>query len=176
MVLVGDSGRNGYLCAVKVYVVVDMADRTRQILGLLLTVVGVNVVGASPSLFVGSDTSWFEPPPWYPPEIVFPIAWTILFTLLGIVLWRLLRRRHRPGASLAIGLYVIQFVLNLAWTPVFFGLQRPDIAVVVIAVLLVAIVATMVAIRRVDRLGFWLLVPYLGWVAFATALNVAIAI
>lgn len=153
-----------------------MTDRYRRLFGLLITIVFVNALGASPSVFVGADTTWIDRPAFYPPEILFPIVWTILFTLMGVALWRLVRRRNRAGARLALLLFALQFALNLAWTPVFFGLRRPDLAVAVIVALLATLLATIVATRRVDRISAWLLVPYLIWVAFATALTVAIAL
>ena len=61
--------------------------------------------------------------------------------------------------------------MNAAWSPLFFGLQQPGWALLDILLLLAAIIATMVAFARVQRLPGWLLVPYLLWVAFATALN-----
>jgi tryptophan-rich sensory protein len=138
-------------------------------------VVAVNVVGAIPAVFVGSNTDWIDRPPFYPPEIAFPIVWTALFTLMGITLslvWR--RGLGRRDVRLALSAFGAQFALNLAWTPVFFGLRRPDLGLAVIVVLWVAVVGTIVAFDRVDRRAAALLVPYLLWVSFAAALNYAI--
>lgn len=68
----------------------------------------------------------------------------------------------------------MQLALNLAWTPLFFGLQRPDLGLLVIGALWIAIVATIVAFARVSRAAAALLVPYLVWVSFAAVLNYAI--
>ena len=141
----------------------------------LLVILGVNALGALPAAFVGADTSWFESPWFFPPTILFPAVWTVLFTLMGIALvcvWRAgTNRRHRRTALAA---FVLQFVLNLAWTPVFFGLQRPGLGLVVIAALWLAIAGTIAAFDRVSRLAAGLLVPYLVWVSFAFVLNLAI--
>lgn len=141
----------------------------------LALIVGVNALGALPAVFVGSDTDWIERPWFYPPEIAFPVVWTLLFTLMGVALF-LLRRRGRPGPTRrrALAAFGVQFALNLAWTPVFFGLQRPDLGLVVIGGLWLAVAATIVAFERVTRLAAALLVPYLAWVSFAFALNYAI--
>lgn len=142
-------------------------------------VLAVNALGALPAVFVGSNTSWFETPPFYPPEILFPIVWTLLFTLMGISLflvWQVGKTGQGRGRTLrvAFGVFVVQFALNLVWTPVFFGLQRPDLGLVVIGALWVAIVANIVVFDRVSSLAASLLVPYLLWVTFATVLSFSI--
>nr|WP_256335611.1 TspO/MBR family protein [Halopenitus persicus] len=135
----------------------------------------MNALGALPAVFIGADTNWIDRPWFYPPEILFPIVWTFLFTFMGVavfIVWRY-EADQRP-VRIAFSTFAVQFALNLAWTPVFFGLQRADLALVVIVVLWVAIVATIVTFSRVSRLAAALLVPYLGWVSFAVVLNYAI--
>ena len=152
---------------------VDLAD----VLGVIVSVVLVNLVGASPAVFVGSDTAWIDRPWFYPPEVLFPIVWTLLFTLLGVALYLVWKRgRGTRAGNVALGVFVLQFGLNLAWTPVFFGLREPGLALGVIVLLWIAIVATIIAFDRVDRRAALLIVPYLLWVSFATVLNAAIAI
>ena len=76
---------------------------------------------------------------------------------------------HAPPGTLNM-----QLVLNAAWTPIFFGLHRPDLAFVEIVVLWLSIVATMAAFHPVNAAAAWLLLPYLLWVTFAAALNFAV--
>ena len=137
-------------------------------------VVGTNVLGALPALLFASDTSWIDPPWFYPPEILFPVVWTLLFTLMGLALFLVWRKRPGRDVRIALGAFAGQFVLNLAWTPAFFGLQRPDLGLVVIVPLWLAICVTIAAFARVDRRAAVLLVPYLAWVSFAVLLNYAI--
>mgnify|MGYP006283499827 CR=1 FL=1 len=147
----------------------------RDGLGALCVILGVNALGALPAVFVSGDTSWIDRPWFYPPEVLFPIVWTLLFTLLGlslVVVWR--RGTDRRAVRIALGTFAVQFALNLAWTPVFFGLQRPDLGLLVIVGLWIAIVATIRAFSRVSRTAAALLVPYLAWVSFALILNSAI--
>ena len=147
-----------------------------DLLGALGCVILVNAVGAAPALVAGPDSAWFrelEKPVFYPPEIAFPVVWTLLFSLLGIALW-LVWRTDAPGRALALSLFVAQMAVNAAWTPAFFGRESPELGLVVILVLWVLIVATIVAFGRVDRRAAALLVPYLAWVAFAAILNGAI--
>ncbi len=134
----------------------------------------VNVVGSVPGVLSSPDSAWFralEKPAFYPPEIAFPVVWTALFTLLGVALW-LVWRADGPGRRLALGLFVVQMVFNVAWTPVFFSAQELFAGLVVIVALWGLLVATIVAFRRVDRRAAALLVPYLLWVTFAAVLNV----
>jgi tryptophan-rich sensory protein len=115
-------------------------------------------------------------PAWTPPTWVFGPAWTILYAMMAAAAWRLWRRLGaRPRESRrALALFAVQLALNLSWTPVFFGMQRPDLALVVILFLWVAIAATIVAAWKACKTAAALLVPYLAWVTFATALNAAI--
>lgn len=153
-----------------------MIGSRRDLAGLLLAIVAVNVIGAFPALFIGADTGWFEKPWFFPPEYLFGIVWTILFTLKGIALYLVVRAGFaRPGVRRALGVFVGQFMLNLLWTPAFFGLRRPDLGLFVILALIVAILATIVLFSRIDRRAGILLVPYLAWTAFAAVLNGAIA-
>lgn len=82
----------------------------------------------------------------------------------------------RRPVRVALAAFAVQFGLNLAWTPAFFGLQRPALGLGVILLLWAAIVGTIVAFDRVDRWAAALLVPYLVWVSFAAALNYAILV
>jgi tryptophan-rich sensory protein len=147
----------------------------REGLTALGVILSVNALGALPAVFAGADTNWIDRPWFYPPEILFPIAWTLLFTLMGaalFVVWR--HGTDHWSVRVAIGTFALQFALNLAWTPVFFGLQRADLGLVVIVLLWITIAATIVVFARVSRLAAALLVPYLGWVSFAVVLNYAI--
>lgn len=114
-------------------------------------------------------------PSWTPPPFVFPIAWTTLYILMAVSLWRLWDRAlPSPGRTSAIIWFLIQLALNAAWSPVFFGWHGIKGALVIIVALLVAIAMTIVAALRVDRPAAWLLAPYLAWVAYAATLNAGI--
>ncbi|WP_254766250.1 TspO/MBR family protein [Salinilacihabitans rarus] len=152
--------------------------RLPDALTALAFVVAVNVVGAVPALIGGPDTAWFralEKPAFYPPGWLFGVVWTVLFSLMGLALYLVVRRGlDRGPVRLAVGLFVLQMAFNVAWTPAFFALQAPLAALGVIAVLFVLVAATVAAFARVDRRAGALLVPYLAWVGFATVLNYAI--
>jgi tryptophan-rich sensory protein len=98
----------------------------------------------------------------------------VLYTAMAVAAWMVWRARGWRGARGALTLFLLQLVPNALWTWTFFVQRRASWATADIVVLLVLIVATMVAFARVRRLAGALLVPYLAWVSFATALTVAL--
>lgn len=142
-----------------------------------LTLVGCVLLAFLP----GAVGSAFGPDAWYaaidkssltPPGFVFPIVWSLLYLMIGVSLFAFLNTGERDRfALLAFG---AQLVLNGLWSYLFFGLHAPGAALVDIALLWIAIVATIIAFARHSRLAAWLLAPYLVWVSFATYLNFAI--
>jgi tryptophan-rich sensory protein len=114
-------------------------------------------------------------PSFNPPNWAFPVAWTTLFVLMGVAFWRVLRQPTEiPGRTAAIRLFVAQLVLNVGWSLAFFGARSPLYGLLVIVPFWLTILATARAFHALDRAAAYLLVPYLGWVAFATVLNAAI--
>ncbi len=114
-------------------------------------------------------------PSWTPPPLAFPIAWTLLYTLMAVSFWRLWDlEAHSPARARAIALFLVQLALNALWSPVFFGWHGTRTALAIIIALLVAIAATIIAAFPADRLAAWLLAPYLLWVAYATTINAGV--
>ena len=95
----------------------------------------------------------------------------MLYITIAVAAWGVWKR---AGWNRAHAWWLAQLALNAAWTPVFFGLHRPGLAAAVIVALWIAIVGTIAAFFKVERWTAWLLAPYLAWVTFATALNIAI--
>ena len=113
-------------------------------------------------------------PSWNPPSAVFAPVWSILYLSMGVAAWLVWRQAGFEGAKLALGLFAGQLVLNALWSWLFFGRQLPGIALIDILALWCSIVAFLLATRRSNSPAFWLFVPYLLWVSFATALNLQI--
>jgi len=113
------------------------------------------------------EKPFFNPPSW-----LFGPVWTTLYVMIGVAGARIWQRAPK---SAAMQLWFAQMALNLMWSPAFFGLQNPKLALVVIAGMLVTIIAFMVKARPIDRISTLLFVPYLAWVSFASMLNLSIA-
>lgn len=114
-------------------------------------------------------------PPFTPPNWVFAPVWTTLYVLMAAAFWRILRSpAWEPGRRAAIGFFLVQLAFNAGWSIAFFGLHRPDIGLVVIAGLIVAISMTIYVFLDIDGVAASLLIPYLLWTSFATLLNASI--
>ena len=153
--------------------------RRRQTVADVISLVAPLAVGALGTIPTArAIPTWYrglQKPSWNPPDAVFGPVWTLLYGLMG---WALvLVRRERPGASTDQGqaIFGVQLALNLAWSFVFFGRRSLRGGLVVIALLWVSILATISRFWRVKPLAALLLVPYLGWVSFASILNAEIA-
>jgi tryptophan-rich sensory protein len=123
-----------------------------------------------PTWYAEIQKPWFTPPNW-----LFGPVWTLLFTGLIVAFYRILRLDPlTPGRRRAIIIFIAQIAFNALWSIAFFGMRSPGLGLVVIVFLWSSIVANMIAFRRLDRLSFWAFPPYLAWVTFAGALNLAI--
>ncbi|WP_230534315.1 TspO/MBR family protein [Microvirga roseola] len=148
----------------------------RRFLIAVLPVVAVSVAGSLvttpniPTWYAGLEKPGFTPPNW-----LFAPVWTALYAMMAYALWRILALpRNLPGRSAAVTAFFVQLVLNSLWSFAFFGANSPLAGLIVIAALIVAILATIHAFWRLDRIAALLLAPYLAWVIYATALNAAI--
>jgi translocator protein len=110
-------------------------------------------------------------PAWNPPSAVFAPVWTLLYAMMGIAAWLVWRQAGFREAALPLSLFLIQLVLNALWSYLFFGLHRPDLALLDIVTLWVAILVVLILFWRVAVPAGILLLPYLCWVGFASFLN-----
>ncbi|MDP1835299.1 MAG: TspO/MBR family protein [Chlamydiales bacterium] len=123
-----------------------------------------------------SVTTWYPTlvkPSWTPPNYLFPIAWTILYTLMAIALWKVIIAPTRNKQT-AYSLFGLQLVLNFIWSFLFFYLESPGLGLIDIILMWIAIVATMAAFWRHSQVATYLLLPYLAWVSYAFSLNLFI--
>lgn len=145
--------------------------------GALAALLVLCIGGGAASGLATPPGEWYASiakPSWTPPGWLFGPVWTALYAMMGVAAWLLWRRRADRPARRALACFAVQLALNFAWTPAFFGLRSPGLALAIIVALLAAIAATVVASWRASHAAAWLLVPYLAWVGFATALNAAI--
>ncbi|MFD3647659.1 TspO/MBR family protein [Streptomyces cyaneofuscatus] len=150
--------------------------RRRSWLTLLLLLVlcyGVAATGAVATGDAGSTYAALDRPAWAPPGWLFGPVWTVLYGMIAVAGW-LVTRRPGPGRRPALVAWGVQLALNALWTPLFFAAEQYGLAFLDIALLLAAVAATALLCVRVDRRAAWLLAPYLLWVGYAAALNLAL--
>jgi translocator protein len=126
---------------------------------------------------IWSPGDWYaqlQKPAWNPPNWIFGPVWTTLYALMGVSAWLVWRPRGFAAVRGALSLFLVQLALNALWTPVFFGLHLLGGGFLVIVLLWLAIIATIRAFARVNRVAAVLLVPYLLWVSFASVLNLTL--
>ena len=120
---------------------------------------------------------WYErlkKPSWRPPNRLFAPVWTVLYLMIAVAGWLVWRKAGFAGAGLALAFYALQLILNAVWTPLFFGLHRPELGFVDIVLVWVSVVVTIVLFYPIQAVAALLLVPYFAWVTFAAALNYSI--
>jgi tryptophan-rich sensory protein len=152
----------------------------RRDLGFAAVAFGA-VAGA---LIVGQLATFPNLAPWYaglakpvfnPPNWIFGPVWTVLYLLMAFAVWRVLRLPGRTQARrLALTLFFFQLTLNVAWSFMFFGAHSPLLGMLNIAPQWILIVATTTSFYRLDKIAALCLLPLVGWVAFAGALNFTI--
>lgn len=114
-------------------------------------------------------------PPFAPPSIIFPIAWSILYLLMGLAYY-FFKTRYNGDQTLESKLYYIQLFVNALWSIIFFNLKWRFIAIVWILLLLILIVTLASDFKSKSKISYYLFIPYILWVMFATYLNIGIYI
>lgn len=110
-------------------------------------------------------------PSWTPPNWAFPVVWSILYIAIGVSGWLVWQAQ---GAGIAMALWLVQLLLNAAWSWLFFGRHRMDLAFADICLLLLSILAYIAVASTISPLAALLFAPYAAWVALAAALNRAV--
>lgn len=142
----------------------------------LLTVPAIVLLGFLSGRLANSGygNRWFdalEKPALMPPGWLFGVAWTILYILMGLALAIVLHARGAKGRGPAIVLFLVQLVMNLAWSPLFFRAHQVGSGLMLILALIVIVAITIWLFARIRRVAGLLLLPYLAWLAFASFLN-----
>lgn len=150
-----------------------------NLLKLVISVIGCELVGILGSVFtVSSISTWYitlNKPPFAPPSWIFGPVWTILYFMMGVSFYLIWKRDWKKKKIRSAGNYfLVQLGLNFIWSPIFFGLKSPLLALLVILTLWALIVMTIRKFYSVSTWAAYLLIPYLLWVGFASLLNAAI--
>jgi translocator protein len=147
-----------------------------KVFTLIICFLIVILVAFLGSLFTGPNTStdWYQQikPAITPPNFVFPIAWTILFILVGISLYLVwTNSKDKEDRKKVAWVFGINLFLNVLWSLFFFGLRNPLLGFIEIILFWFTIWMMIFVARKINKASMWLLVPYLLWVSFAAILN-----
>ncbi len=151
--------------------------KQKQIAGLvgwLIVTFVAAAIGAAASAQAGPFYAQLVRPTWAPPASVFGPVWSALYALMGVAAWLVWRVGGFRAARTALTLFLVQLAVNSLWSWLFFSWHRGGLAFADILLLWALIVATILAFWKVRPLAGALLIPYLLWVSFATALNYSI--
>jgi len=146
--------------------------------GQILLFVAVAFLPSLGALLVETG-GWYEAlnkPLWNPPSWVFGPVWTLLYLMIGLAGYFAWTRGRREDRRAVFTVYGAQLVLNALWSPLFFGLHRPDWALASLILLWFSILLCIGLFSQRSRLAAWLLIPYFLWVSFAGALNATISL
>lgn len=146
-----------------------------SLLALLVSLLLVGLTAMTGARF--RPDGWYRElrkPSWTPPDIAFPIAWSILYLLMAIAAWRIYMADDSPWRTASLMIYALQLGANAAWSWLFFGRKQIAAALVDIVVLLGLITIAIALFSQVSTLAAGLMVPYWLWVTLALALNATI--
>lgn len=150
---------------------------SRQVAGLLgwlLLTFATAAIGALASASAGAFYSELSRPAWAPPGWLFGPVWSALYALMGVSAWLVWRKRGVTGARGALFLFIAQLVANALWSWLFFVWRQGGFAFAEVLLLWCLIVATVISFWRISTLAAALLMPYLAWVTFASALTFSV--
>jgi benzodiazapine receptor len=142
----------------------------------LFTVPAILLLGTVSGRISGSGygNAWFDvlaKPAIMPPGWVFGAAWTILYILLGLALALVLHARGASGRGLAVALFVLQLLLNFAWSPIFFAYHEVGAAFWTILAMILLSAGAAILFWRIRRAAGLLMLPYIAWLGFAATLT-----
>jgi tryptophan-rich sensory protein len=151
---------------------------THPYLGLVVfLVVCFAAAGIGGAVTTPKIATWYATltkPSWNPPNWIFGPVWTTLYICMAVAAWLVWRQDGFSGATLPLILFGVQLTLNVLWSCIFFGLEKPGLAFVEVLFLWTAIAATMILFWQRSSAAGILFVPYLAWVSFASFLNLVV--
>ena len=149
-----------------------------KILQLIISIIICQLAGVVGSLFtISAIPTWYttlKKPSFNPPNWIFGPVWLTLYTMMGVSLFLVWQKREVANVWLAIIFFLVHLGVNALWSIVFFGKKNINGALIIIVVLWLMIVGSIFLFWQIDRTAAYLLIPYLLWVSFASALNYSI--
>ena len=148
---------------------------------LVLSIISCELVGIVGAIFTADAIpNWYvylNKPSFSPPNWIFGPVWTLLYMFMGIAFYLVFIKGYKKqNIKTASNYFLAQLALNFIWTPIFFGLRSPLFGLITIIAMWILIILTMKKFYQISKPAFYLLVPYLLWVTFATILNGAILV
>ncbi len=146
---------------------------------LIISLILPQLAGAAGALFTApAIPTWYaalQKPAFSPPNWLFGPVWLILYLLMGIAVYLIWQKiTENDKVKTALWLFWLHLFFNAAWSPVFFGLKNPGLALINIFIIWIFIILLLIKFWKINKLSSYLLVPYLLWVSFATLLNYSI--
>jgi tryptophan-rich sensory protein len=148
------------------------------VIGFVVSIVvcyGVAAIGGLAT--AGAVDSWYREvakPSWNPPNWIFAPVWSFLYFTMAVSSWLVWKADRFTATRSALAWFGFHLILNAAWSLLFFGMKRFDLAMIEIVLLWISIIVSMILYYRFSKLAALLLVPYCLWVTFASCLNYAI--
>ena len=148
---------------------------------LIVAIVGCELVGILSTPFtLSAIPTWYihlHKPSFSPPNWIFGPVWTVLYFLMGLSVFLIWKKGVKnKKIQHALFYFLVQLFFNFTWSILFFGLHNPLLGLVDILLLLISIILTMIIFLKTSRFAFYLLIPYLLWVSFATLLNLSLVL
>ncbi|MCF7806388.1 MAG: tryptophan-rich sensory protein [Simkaniaceae bacterium] len=145
----------------------------------IIWVIVIMLVQWAGSLFTDmSVKTWYQSlhkPSWTPPNILFPIVWPILYLSMAFAITHMRFKQGRYEQKWLTP-FLVQLSINLSWSFLFFSLRSPLLGFIGVVLLIISLLWTMIAFFRTSKCACFVLIPYLGWVIFATILNASILV
>ena len=145
---------------------------------LFFYIITTILIGTVPSIFTFKSMGIYTElnrPPLSPPSILFPIVWTILYILIGISIYIIVKKNPKDVSEAKL-IYYVALVTNALWTPIFFGFKEYFLAFLWIIMLIVFVSAMIIKFYKIDKTSAYLQIPYLIWLLFAAYLNFGIVV
>lgn len=144
---------------------------------LIISILVPNIIGLVIGLLTSSNTNYnnFISPSFAPPGWVFPVAWTILYTLMGISYY-LIFTSHNPNKNKALNIYKIQLAVNYFWSILFFNLNLKLLSFLWVILLIILVIIMIIKFYNINKNAAYIQMPYLLWLIFAAVLNLSIYI
>lgn len=120
------------------------------------------------------NMEWYhslKQPPLHPPDWVFAPVWSLLYILMFVSLFLFLESEPKGDKTGALAVFIIQLLLNLSWSPIFFGLKHIEAALIILSILWIFVIATIITFSFHSKISAILLLPYFLWTSFAWYLN-----